>query len=641
MQINGMRLRNRIIMSPMGTFSPMQDGTESEEGIRYYEERAKGGVALVSTGAMYINSVVAQGGPSIGFDNARTIPKGTVLCERVHRWGAKITAELSCGTGRNGMPNIGETVPISASEVPSFYNPDMICRALTREEIQGLMQDWKTSAANAVAMGFDAITIHAHAGYLIDQFLSPDWNHRTDEYGGSFENRARFACETVQAVRSVVGPKFPIIFRISLDHRYNGGRTIEDSMPLLEVLEKAGVDAFDVDAGAYESLDYIFPTRYLGNACMAYVCEEARKHVSVPIINAGGHTMESAVELIESGHADFVEFGRQCIADPQFANKLKAGHREDIRPCIMCNEECIGRILGRLTQLSCTVNVQAHMEDYMQIEPLAKPQEIVVVGAGPGGLEAARVAALRGCKVTVYDKGDHLGGTFATIAKNASFKNRIRQLIKWYGVQMDKLGVKVVLNTEITPESDVLAGADAILVSTGSKPFVPRIEGMDDPRVIDVTEAHRSGIKNDQVVICGGGLSACDTALELYEEGFRDISIVEMREDVAIDAMSINKITIDSLIEKYGIKKYVSTKVVGVSEEGVLVEEKDGTKKCLPAKTIITAFGLLPNSSVADAILNKYPLNTTLIGDCVNIGMSGKAIRSGFYAAMALQDRDW
>ena len=287
MNINGMRLRNRITMSPMGTFTPMQDGTDSEEGMRYYEERAKGGIGLINTGAMFLNEVVAQGGPTIAFDNGRSIPKGTVLVERVHRWGAKICAQISCGTGRNGMPNIGEKVPISASEIPSFYNPDMICRALTIEEIQDIMRDWKTAAANAVAMGFDAIQVHAHAGYLIDQFLSPDWNHRTDAYGGSLENRCRFAVETVQAIRSAVGPRFPIIFRISLDHRYNGGRTMADSMPILEILEQAGVDAFDIDCGAYESLDYIFPTRYNGEACMAYVCAEARKHVKVPLINGG------------------------------------------------------------------------------------------------------------------------------------------------------------------------------------------------------------------------------------------------------------------------------------------------------------------------------------------------------------------
>ena len=389
MRIGKMLVKNRIVMSPMGTFTPMQDGTESEEGIRYYEERARGGVGLIITGSMFINEVTAQGGPTIAVDNPRAIPKATVLCERVHRWGAKICISLSPGTGRNGMPNIGERVPISSSEIPSFYDPNVICRALTTEEIHEMMKDWANAALFAKRAGFDAIEIHAHAGYLIDQFLSPIWNKRTDEYGGSLENRARFAVEIVKTIRSVVGDDMPILFRIALDHRFNGGRTIEDSMPLLMILEEAGVDAFDVDAGAYESMDYIFPPHYLGEACMAYVCKEARKHVNVPILNSGNHSPETALELLNSGDCDFVMFGRQAIADPYFPKKLMENRREDVRPCILCNEECIGRIFDRLTQLSCAVNASAGFENYMEIEETYEPKNIVVIGAGPAGLEAA------------------------------------------------------------------------------------------------------------------------------------------------------------------------------------------------------------------------------------------------------------
>ena len=200
--------------------------------------------------------------------------------------------------------------------------------------------------------GYDAIEIHAHAGYLMDQFMSSVWNHRTDEYGGSLENRCRFATDIIKTIRRVVGPKFPILYRISLDHRFNGGRTLEESGQILPILEAAGVDAFDVDAGCYESMDYIFPTVYTGEACMAYVCETARKYTRKPIINAGNHSVDTAADLLHSGNADIVQSGRQFIADPEFPNKLKAGHREDIRPCLICNEECIGRIFGRMTQLS-------------------------------------------------------------------------------------------------------------------------------------------------------------------------------------------------------------------------------------------------------------------------------------------------
>ena len=635
--INKCRIRNRISMSGMGTFTPTTvDQVETESGLRYYEERAKGGIGLIHTGAYFIDEKTAQGGRTLDFSTDKSIPSGTQLTERVHRWGAKIFAQLSCGTGRNGMPQIGERVPISSSENPSFYNPDMICRALTIDEIEEMMEHWKVAAQNAVYMGFDGIQIHAHAGYLMDQFMSEIWNHRTDKYGGSFENRCRFTMETVDAIRSVVGPDFPITYRISLDHRFPGGRTIEESMKILDVLDKCGIDAFDIDAACYETMDYIFPTRYTGEACMAYVCEEARKHLTKPIINTGNHSMESAVALLESGNADIAQFGRQSIADPQFANKLREGRREDVRPCIVCNEECIGRIFGRLTQLSCTVNPSVGFETAMEVKPVTRPTNVVVIGGGPGGLEAARCAAERGCSVTLYEKGDKIGGTFLTIA-TGDFKWRIPQLIEWYGVQLKKLGVKVVLNAEIKADDPVLKSADAIFVATGSKSVMPNIPGIDNKKVVDVVDIHKNGMpEGERVVICGGGLSACDTAIEYGAKGGRKFTIVEMLPQLASDVMVVNKISIDRLLNEYGVEQLTSTKVIGITDEGVEVEH-EGEKRVIPADVIVAAFGRGRSLELADAVQNEYPTKTVIIGDCMKPAKAGSAIREGFYAAMSLK----
>lgn len=635
MKIGRMNLKNRLIMSPMGTFTPMQDGTESEEGIMYYEERARGGIGMIIIGAQFLNEKTAQGGPTTAFDNTRAIPKTTVLCERVHRWGAKICAQISPGTGRNGMPDIGECVPISSSENPAFYDPKMICRTLTTQEIKDIIKDWAVAATFAKNAGFDAIEIHGHAGYLIDQFMSPIWNKRTDEYGDSFENRARFAKETIEAIRGAVGPDMPILFRISLDHRFPGGRTIEDSMPLIELLEKAGVDALDIDAGAYETMDYIFPTAYLGEACMAYVCEEARKHVKIPLINAGNHSPESALELVNSGNCDFVMFGRQSIADPEFPKKLMENRREDVRPCLICNEECIGRIFGRLTQISCTVNAQVCLEKYMQITKTAAPKNIVVIGGGPGGLEAARVAAMKGHNVTVYEKSGELGGIYKTIA-TGSFKKRIRDLITWYGVQLKKLGVKVKLNTEVKADDPVLGTADKIFVATGSIPFVPKVPGVDGSNVIGVIEAHKNGVSGKKIAICGGGLSGCDTALELAMEG-KQVTVIEMLSECARDVMPINKISLMRMLAENNVTLLTDSKVVAIDSKGVTIEKKGGTREVIPADTVITAFGQKPNTTFPDAVKAKYNMKTTVIGDAEKVSKAGNAIRTGFYAAMAVE----
>ena len=405
---------------------------------------------------------------------------------------------------------------------------------------------------------------------------------------------------------------------------------------ILSLFITSGIDAFDVDSGSYEALDYVFPTRYNGDACTAYVCETARKALTKPILNAGSHTMETAIDLLESGNADMVQFGRQCIADPQWPNKLKAGKRDEIRPCILCNEECIGRILDRQTQLSCTVNPVTGFETHMELTKLPQPANVIVIGGGPGGMEAARTAALRGCSVTLYEKEDHLGGTFLTIA-GAGFKKRMRMLVRWYELQMKKLGVKVVLNACVDPEDPVFASADAFFVATGSKPLLPPIPGLDSEKFIDVTDVHKNGLPaGKKVVICGGGLSACDTAIEYGEEGGREITIIEMRGAIGADIQFINAMTVDRLLKQYNVTQLVNTTVTGISDEGVLVEA-EGAKKVIPADVIIGAFGRKPDLAYPDAIRYKYPEKTVVIGDCQKPGKVGNAIREGFYAAMSLQ----
>ncbi|HEX9027094.1 MAG TPA: NAD(P)/FAD-dependent oxidoreductase [Clostridium sp.] len=636
-KIGSMEVKNRLVFSPMGTNSSHIDGTIADDEIEYFEERAKGGVGMIIMGCQFLSQEIAQGSLEGILEHTYVIPQLTTVCEAVQRYGTKIVAQVSCGTGRNAFPNMLGEPPMSASPIPSTFNPEVNCKPMSYDDIQDVMNKFAHSSKLVKDAGFDAIEIHGHAGYLIDQFMSPIWNKREDEYGGSDEKRARFPREIVRSIRGAVGPDMPIIFRISLDHRFEGGRTLEDSMSLIKLLEEEGVDAIDIDAGSYETIDYIFPPAYLGDACMDYVCEPARKTVNIPILNSGNHTPETAVKLIESGNADFVMFGRQLIADPEMPNKLMEGRRVDVRPCIRCNEDCIGRIVGRLTKLSCSVNTQACDEVRFQIKPTKSPKNVVIIGAGPAGLEAARVAAIEGHKVTIFEKETVIGGQLAAAATPA-FKSQLRGLVDWYGVQLKKLGVDVKLGTEVSVDDEILASCDKIIVGTGAVPMNPPIPGIDGSNVVNVIDAHKNKelLKGENIVICGGGLSGCDSALELATEEGKKVTIVEMADAIAKDVMFINAASLIPMLASAGVKTYTSSKVTSIDSDGVYVQKADGTSELIKADTVVTAFGMVKNNKLAEEIKSKYHTKTRVIGDSEKIGKVGTAVRTGFFAALSL-----
>lgn len=422
--------------------------------------------------------------------------------------------------------------------------------------------------------------------------MSAVWNKRDDEYGGTLEKRMRFPVEIVEAIRGAVGPDMPILFRIACKHHFEGGRTIEETMPMLKILEEAGVNALDIDSGSYENIDYIFPPAYLGDACMQDVCEDARKAVTIPILNSGNHTPETAVKLLESGNADFIMMGRPLIAEPHMANKLMAGKREEVRPCIRCNEDCIGRILTRLTKISCSVNPMVGFEDRFTITKTANPQNIVVIGGGPGGMEAARTASLMGHKVTLFEKDSELGGQ--------------------------------------------LKNADRIIVATGAVPVTPKIPGIEN--TIDILTSHTDPqkLEGEKIIFCGGGLSACDSALETAMSG-KKVAIIEMLDEVAINDHFINKASLIPMFLKNGVELHTGHKVLEIRADGVKTRKKDGTEEFISGNTIVSAFGMVSNNAFAKAVDAKYHLKTRVIGDSFKVGKVGGAVREGMYAALSVE----
>lgn len=638
-KIGNMVVKNRIVQCPHGTNAANADGTLTDNRIDFYARRAQGGVGLIIEGCTFISQELASGCIEGAIEEKYAVSRQSALVEAVHRHGAKIAIQLSCGVGRNAFPNRFRN-PMSASALPATLDPSIICKPMDKEDIAKVMNWFTNAAANAKKAGFDAIEIHAHAGYLIDQFLSPQWNLRTDEYGGSVENRCRFALEAVEAVKAGAGKDMPVIMRISMDHRYPGGRTLDDSVEILKILEKGGVDAFDVDAGSYETIDYIFPPAYLGDACMAYVTEAARKAVSVPIMNAGNHTPETAVELIESGNADFVMFARGLIADPDLPKKLREDRREDLRPCIRCNEDCIGRTnAGKMAMLSCAVNTEACQERWMSIPKTETPKKVCVIGAGPAGLEAARTAAISGHKVTVFEADSRIGG-MVTAAMTPSFKNQLKALIKYYGVQLEKLGVEIKLSTRVSADSPEVQGFDRYIIAVGSEPFTPPIPGMDRDNVITVQQAHRhkESIKGDRIVICGGGQSGCDCALELAADfGLKPV-IVEMAPKLSPDLNMMSHAGLDRKIKEYNVGVYTSCRVKAVEDDGVHILHEDGTEEVLAADTVISAFGLRPLAALADSFQQRFGWRARVIGDAEKVGRIGTAVRGGYFAGTTVDD---
>ena len=639
-KINGMTLKNRLIMSPVTTRLADADLAVSERMVDYWAERARGGAAMICTEAFYLKKEYCSGGNNVILDTDLCIPGIANLADAIHMNGSKLCVQLGAGPGRNSIFCLREgRLPMSASAVPSVADPNIVCRAMEIDEIEGIIQLYHDAAERVKMAGADAICIHAHNGYLIDQFMSPEWNLRTDEYGGSFEGRMKFPVEIIKAVRSAVGAAFPIIFRITLDHMTPTGRKVKDGIEILKYLEDKGVDAFDIDAGSYEALDYIFTPFYNGTACELFVADGVKASgIKLPLINAGAHTPESALKAVEDGLIDIAMIGRGFVADPEFANKLKNGQREDIRPCLRCNEECSQRIISRRVPISCAVNCQVGQERRFAITKAAKPVKLAVIGAGPAGLEAARVAALEGHEVELFDRDSGLGGQMQYIS-TPDFKSQMKALVRWYTRQMKELGIKVTLGREITPGDAALADADVIFFAGGSRQIRLPLLGIDRENVMNVLEAHKRAaeIKDNTVVIAGGGLSGCDLALELSMAGNR-VTVVEMTEKMAGDVFAINKIALMRMLKENNVTLLPGHKAVGITESSLEAEVvKTGERRELAADLIIYSFGSKPDEALISEYKKVYGDRLAVIGDSSAPGKICNAIHSGYSAAFNIR----
>jgi 2-enoate reductase len=560
-KIGSVEVPNRIALMPMGVFSPRllnyRTCAYTRDGADYYIERARGGTGLIITG---LNPIV----PSIPF-HININPEGYMreikyLFDGVHEQGSKIFIQLTALTGRAGHGN-EEHTPAPA-EIQNVWDPTHKNRAITREEIQAYIQAFADGAYLVQQAGGDGVEIHAvHEGYLLDQFVIASMNGRTDEYGGSLENRMRFPVEIVQAIKAKCGPDFPVSLRYSVKSYIKAfnrgalpgedfeefGRDIDESLVIAQKFEQAGYDLLNCDNGSYDSWYWAHPPMYMPKACNLDDVARVKAVVKIPVVCAGRFDDPDLAEsAIAAGRIDMMGMGRPLLADPYAPKKFQSGNLDDVRPCIGCHQGCLGRIFQGL-DISCAVNPACGREKSYAIQPAEKQKKVLVVGGGLGGMEAARVCALRGHTVELFEKTGALGGVFVAAA-SPDFKDEDKKLLAWYKRQMEQLPITVKLNREATAETVKQGGYDEVFVATGARERRLDIPGFDSEHVTYALNTFLAGeVEGQDVIVVGGGLTGCEIAYMLARQG-KKVTIVEMTETI-LNAFGLSAANYNMLME--------------------------------------------------------------------------------------------
>ena len=627
--------RNRMFSAPMGGTDITNDGCIGPKSTAFYELRGKGGAGAVTVSECMVHPKT-DGSHAYHLDTAilNSLASATYTADAIRRHGAIPSLELSHSgmyagtymTDKNRQKSMHQWGPSDT------VRPDGVeVKALTKELIDEIVEAYGNVAGLAKRAGFEMLMIHGGHGWLINQFLSPYFNKRTDEYGGSLENRCRFAIEVLTSVRKAVGPGFPIEFRLSGSELFEGGYDLEEGCRIAQQLEPY-IDLLHVSAGTYQrGFGDTHPSMFKEHGCNVYLAAEIKKHVSVPVATIGGlNDPQQMEEIIASGKADVVYMARALLADPYLPRKVMENRDEEIVHCLRCFT-CMAERAQTSTR-RCTVNPLIGREiEGDEVVPAPVKKKVLIAGGGPGGLYAAYTAARRGHDVTLCEKDPEVGGILKS-EQALPFKHEMYELSGTYKLLAEKAGAKILTGIEVTPEYVEKMAPDALIIAVGSEPLVPPIKGLDGDNVVIVNNYYKEKEKvTDEVVVFGGGLAGCECAIHLGMEG-KKVRLVEMRDELAPDANVRHRPLLLKEIDKYA-EVHTGCKGLEVTEEGVLCETKDGQEILIPGTTVICALGQRSRSRVVDALRDAAPY-VAVIGDAAKVSTITNAVYWGYHAAL-------
>jgi len=641
-------LKNRVIQAPGANLLCSDTGVITQEALEWAKARAKGGAGIVSVGQSMVNPTPPDmSGFVLDLTTDKVINGLYRMAEMIRQFGAKSTIELvymDFGTPDVVKSEItSEDLSKIRTEDSTSINDKMANKMpveLSVNEIKAIINYYAEAAVRCKRAGFDMVLVHGAHGMFISDFLSATRNERTDEYGGSFENRCRLVVDILEGIRDAVGPGMAIEYRLSAEEKTKDGLTLEDQIAFAKHIESM-IDILYVSTGVLENDEmatFIFPPAYYNRGVNVHYAKHFKDALSIPVGTVGGIDMALAEKIVDENRADVVTMLRATIADPELVNKARRGDYDDIRPCVRCNT-CITQPHYYFLPVRCAVNPEAGREcDVQRIPFPIKSKKVVVIGGGPGGMEAARTAAERGHEVVLYEKADRLGGMLITASAN-SLKTDMQSYLDWAILQTEKNpNITIKMGTRATAELVQSEEPDAVIVAVGANPFLPPIPGIDGKNCVwagDVETGDAS--TGDRVVVAGGGLTGLEAAISMAKED-KEVTIIEMQpyDNVVMTGPVVNMVALSIMMRESGVKYLAETIVKEIKPDGVLVQNVNGKEKIIECDTVVHALGMKPNRKEADEFADVADA-VYYIGDCsMDRGTLWTATSSAHYIALEI-----